>query len=201
MAGGSADAVVILGKAQGRKRENRQLRARAVAAALLWHASSEPRPALAMVARDVADGLTDAERVKRCLAEFDVPPEAVVTRTWSNCTILEVRALRVLARAHGWGRLTVLTHPYHRARAQVLFDEVFGAGVARVLAVAPDLQVGEGVSPALLARARAEIAGSMPRGFDLLRETLVEWALSGLHRIDPRGRFERALATRIRPAS
>lgn len=191
-------AIVILGKAQGRKSENRQLLARVSAAALLWHAAEPPRPSVVMVARDEVDGVPDVDRAAAVLQGLGVPSEFVLTRPWSNCTLIEVRAVRVLARARGWRTLTLLTHPYHRARAQRLLDEVLPG--SSVEAVAPGFAGGSDPSADLRSVVDQRIAASMPRGLDLARELLVESILSALHVVDPRGRIERGLARRVRSA-
>jgi len=187
---------VVLGKARGRKKASLQFFARVSVASLLWHAAGEPRPIIAIVTRDAPEGVPDALRAKDKLVALGVREESILARPWSNCTLLEARAVAVLARAHDLGELTVLTHPYHRRRAQRFFDEVG----PNALVVAVDA----GLVAALPASAqreavRARVARSMPAGLDLLRERSVEAILSALHRVDPRGRIERWLAQRVRP--
>ncbi len=198
---GARPGIVILGKARGRKKESLQLLARAGVAALLWHRAPAPRPLTLIVSRDAPEATPDAFRAAARLRELGVPADFVVARAWSNCTLIEARAVRVLARVHGLGALTVLTHPYHAERAQKIFDEVLVD--ARVTAVKPSLVRGlADVSTAHDApRVLRDVEGSMPRGFDLMREQLVESVLSGLHRVDSRGCVERLLAARARPAA
>lgn len=188
--------IVILGKARGRKKESLQFFARVSVASLLWHAASEPRPIIIVVTRDAPEGVPDAHRAKGRLVALGIPEESVVARSWSNCTLLEARAVRVLVRAHDLGELTVLTHPYHRRRAQRFFDEVVPS--ARVVAVEPGFVEKLPASPRR-DEASAHVARSMPTGVDLRREQVVEAMLSALHEVDPRGRVERWLAGRVRP--
>ncbi len=194
--GSERPAIVVLGKARGRRRESLQLLARTAVAAALWHAAVAPKPVVAVGARDAPGGVPDAQRVARRLAELGVPSERILARSWSNCTLLEARAVRVLARAHGLGGVTVVTHPYHRARAQRLFAEVLGD--VEVRAVEPALV--RALPPRACARDLEEqVAASMPGGLDLAREQVIEFVLGVLHRIDPRGRVERGLAPLVRP--
>lgn len=190
------DGIVVLGKARGRKAESLQLLARTAVAAALWHEAREPRPAVLVVTRDAPEAMPDAYRVARRLEELGVPRERILARAWSNCTMIEARAVRVLARAHGLGRLTVLTHPYHRPRAEQIFREVVSE--VDFLEVEPSLFDACSVPPDL-AFVPAEVKRSMPRGVDLLRERLIEAVLSVLHVVDPRGRIERGLAAWVRP--
>lgn len=188
-------AIVILGKARGRKPESTQLLARAAAATALWHVARE-RPFVLMVARDAPDGTPDAARVAARLEALGVPRERILARAWSNCTMIEARAVRVLVRRYGLAPVTVITHPYHRRRAERLFREVLPD--VRVVALRPSVIRALAVPPQLDFVVN-EVAGSMPRGFDLARETLVEAVLSALHRVDRRGKFERWLADQVRP--
>ena len=196
------EGIVILGKARGRRPESDQLLARAAVAAQLWHTAPEPRPYLLIVTRDQPGERPDALRIASLLADdYEIPVQSILARIWSNCTILETRAVRVLTRAHGISRLRILTHPYHAKRAQILFHEVLPD--ARVVPIDPaateTLLETKGVPSEALGRDLRNIARSMPRGFDLRRERTIEWLLTKLHAIDPRGVFERSLAGYIRP--
>lgn len=151
-----------------------------------------------IVARDAPDPIPDVQKVARRLEALGVPPDRILARAWSNCTVVEARAVRVLARAHGLSDLTILTHPYHRRRAAKIFAEVLAE--ARVVAVEPSL-LGRRDLPAHLGSVPDAVRHSMPAGVDLLREHLVEAALSTLHAVDPRGRIERWLAVRVRPGA
>jgi uncharacterized SAM-binding protein YcdF (DUF218 family) len=186
---------VILGKIRRWRGESLQLMARTAVAAALWHATEEPRPLVLMVASDAPDVPPDADRVAARLASLGVPSASIRTRRWSNCTLLEARSVRVLARREGLESFTVLTHPYHRPRAQRIFGEVLSR--AEVRAVEPRMarDLARRAGPGDLV---GEVAASMPGRFDAFRETIVEWILRGLHRIDPRGRIERSLVRLLR---
>lgn len=151
-----------------------------------------------IVARDAPDPIPDAQKAARRLEALGVPRDRILARAWSSCTVVEARAVRVLARAHGLGDLTILTHPYHRPRAARIFAEVLSD--ARVVAVEPPLLARREL-PAELRSVPDAVRRSMPLGADLLRERLVEAVLWTLHTVDPRGRIERWLAARVRPGA
>ncbi len=151
-----------------------------------------------VVARDAPDPIPDAQKAARRLEALGVPRDRILARAWSSCTVVEARAVRVLARAHGLGDLTILTHPYHRPRAARIFGEVLAE--ARVVAVEPPLLAPRELPPELRC-VSDELRCSMPHGTDLLRERLVEALLFALHAADPRGRVERWLAARLRPGA
>ena len=162
-AGRGRAAILILGKRQGSKPENRQLRARASLAAALF----------------------------RCV---------IVLRARSNCTLIELRAAGVMTRAHRLGQLTAITHPYHSARSRRLLSAVYPP--AEVLTVRPsavrELEIPRSHS-SLFSGLGELIDASMMRGLDLARERSIEWLLTHIHHFDPRGRFERRLASALRP--
>jgi hypothetical protein len=112
--------------------------------------------------------------------------------------VVEVRAVRVLRRAHGLDRLLVITHGYHARRTRAYFDEI-GLDVDIVLPTRQSLVGLPGTLPARLHdRCGAALTRAEPSAADLGRERLIELVLSALHRVDRRGRVERWLAARLR---
>lgn len=199
-------AILIMGKRQGTKKENKQLWGRVAMAALLWHSAPIPRPYLVFVASDVhGPHLTpDAEVVKRMLLEqFHIPADFVITRQRTNCTLLEVRSMKAIKRAYHISHVFALTHLYHAARAQRYLNEVLHED-ASVIPVHPEILVEINISPDitdLYPELHRLIADSQPGRWDNLREYGVEWLLSLAHTIDRRGHFERRLARLLRPGS
>ena len=121
------DAIAIMGKAEAAAPATRQLAARTGVAAALWHAAPEPKPTILYVATDVhaAEGQPDIRVVRQALTQrYGVAEECLLIRPWSNCTLIEVRGVRVLCRAHGLRRVVALTHPYHVRRVARYFSEV-----------------------------------------------------------------------------
>jgi uncharacterized SAM-binding protein YcdF (DUF218 family) len=196
-------AIFILGKRQGTKKENKELWGRVAMAAALWHSAPQPKPYIAFMASDVHGPLhtPDAEVVKSMLVEeFEIPPDFLILRQRTHCTLLEVRAARTLHRAYGLAQIFALTHLYHAPRAQRYFNEVL-PNVA-VIPVHPDI-LAEIAFPEeyddLLPELETMIQKSMPSRLNNLREHIVEWLLSTAHIVDSRGRFERWLAKVLRP--
>ncbi|RMF02111.1 MAG: hypothetical protein D6768_09055 [Chloroflexi bacterium] len=197
--------LVIMGKRQGTKKENRQLWGRTALAAALWHSAPQPKPVVIFVASDIhgPQRTPDADAVKQMLIQkFEIPSDFVVTRKKTNCTLLEVRAVQAIRRAYGLEQIFAVTHLYHAARSQRYFDEVI-AGAA-VIPVHPDI-LAEIAFPTdlqnLLDEIQQLVAESMPGKLDNLREYLVERFLGWAHAADPRGRFERRLAKVLRPGA
>lgn len=198
-------ALLIMGKRQGTKKENKQLWGRAAMAAALWYSAPPPKPYLIFVASDVhGPKLTpDAQVVRKLLIErFQIPADFVIIRQLTNCTLLEVRMARVLRRVHGLAHIFALTHLYHAARAQRYLNEVLSdASVIPVhLDILDEIQFPL-ESTALWLDIRALIKESQPGRLDNLREYLVEWLLNQAHTLDRRGRFERRLARWLRPGA
>src|SRR5262245_35273803 len=84
--------ILIMGKRQGTKRENKQLLGRVAMAAALWYSAPQPKPYLVFVASDVhgPNRTPDAEVVKYLLIqEFEIPADFVILRQKTNCTLLE----------------------------------------------------------------------------------------------------------------
>lgn len=199
-------AILIMGKRQGTKKENKQLWGRVAMAVLLWYSAPVPRPYVVFVASDVhGPRLTpDAEIVKRMLIEqFHIPADFVITRQRTNCTLLEVRSMKAIKRAYHISHVFALTHLYHAARAQRYLNEVLH-GDASVIPVHPEI-LAEINIPDEIADLYPElqrlIATSQPGRWDNLREHGVEWLLNLAHTLDRRGRFERHLARLLRPGS
>jgi hypothetical protein len=195
--------ILIMGKRQGTKKENKQLWGRAALAAALWYSAPQPKPYLMFVAADVhGPGRTpDATAVKNVLVQrFEIPADYVILRPKSNCTLLEVRATRVLSRSFGLANIFAVTHLYHATRAQRYMNEVLRD--TSVIPVHPDI-LDELVVPAevedLFADIRSIVHNSTPGRLDLVREQLIEWALGLAHTVDPVGRLERTLAKILRP--
>ena len=198
-------AILIMGKRQGTKKENRQLKARAGLAAALWYGAPDPKPYLVFVASDVHGParMPDAQVVKSMLVEqFGISADFVMLRPVSNCTLIEVRAMRVLAKIYGLTHIFAVTHLYHAPRAQRYLNEVLPN--AFVIPVHAEI-LGEITLPPdyddLLAEVKTLIAASQPSFLDLLREYGVECLLGLAHTLDRRGRFERRLARLLRPTA
>jgi uncharacterized SAM-binding protein YcdF (DUF218 family) len=197
--------ILIMGKRQGTKKENNQLWGRTALAAALWHSAPHPKPYLIFVASDVhgPQRTPDADAVKSMLINsLEIPPDCIITRQKSNCTLLEVRSVQVIAKKYGLSRLFSITHLYAAPRSQRYFNEVMEQ--ASVIPVHPDI-LDEITFPLelidLLEKIRGKITDSMPAKHDLLREHLIEWLLGIAHTIDHRGKFERSLAKILRPGA
>ncbi len=199
-------AILIMGKRQGTKKENKQLWGRVAMAALLWYSAPVPRPYVVFVASDVhGPQLTpDAQVVKRMLVEqFRLPADFVITRQRTNCTLLEVRSMKAIKRAYHISHVFALTHLYHAARAQRYLNEVLH-GDASVIPVHPEIlaEINVPVEVAdLYPELHRLITASQPGRWDNLREYGVEWLLNLAHTLDRRGHFERRLARLLRPDS
>ncbi|GAB4440190.1 MAG: hypothetical protein Kow0031_22110 [Anaerolineae bacterium] len=197
--------ILIMGKRQGTKKENKQLWGRAALAAALWYSAPHPKPYLLFVAADVhgPQHTPDAEAVKRLLMQkFHIPGDYIITRQKSNCTLLEVRMAQAIARAQNLATIFAVTHLYHAPRSQKYFDEVMAN--ASVIPAHPDI-LNEITFPLenldLLEEIKKMVRASMPHQPDLSREYAVEWLLTLAHKIDPKGRLERRLAKLLRPAT
>lgn len=195
-------AILVVSKRQGTKPENLQLHARVALAAALWHSRRDPRLPIFHVAADTHGPrrIHDGVVVRALLADrYRVPAAAIHLRRWSLCTVVEVRAMRVLARRHRLGRILAVTHGYHAPRVASYLAEA-GLPATVVAADASALGVLEAPpgSADLWAEIRRVLDRARPRGLDLARERAVEAALTALHRLDPRGRVERWLARRLR---
>lgn len=186
------DAIAVLGKSQGTKRDNKQLEARVGLAAALWHDAPPPKPIVLYVAAH------DVPTVEALLTgRYGVPPERIVTRWASNCTFVEVRELRDAGRPHGVDRIVGITHPYHAPRTERYLREVLPH--ASVLAVRPEALAGLALPDTAAFAALPElIRASQPGPLDAARERLVEATLRAIHALDPGGRTERALANLVR---
>jgi len=199
----SDSAIHIVAKRQGSKRENRQLVARVAMAAALWHYAPNPKPWVTYVASDVhgPDCAPDSELVRSLLTgRFEVPPACQLLRSKANCTFLEVRWVRALARARGFRRIVALTHSYHVARAQRYFDEALpGVTVLPVDLRGLALTFRSPGQPKFYREIPLLVRQAQPGLPDLLRELVVEGLLRGLHALDPRGGLERRMADRVRP--
>ena len=195
--------LLIMGKRQGTKKENKQLRGRAAMAAALWYSAPQPKPYIIFVASDIhgPSRVPDADLVKYLLVqEFGIPSDFVILRRKTNCTLLEVRAARAICRAYRLSHIFAITHLYHAPRTQGYINEVLVE--ASVIPVHPAI-LGEIAFPAeaqeLLAELQRFIENSLPTRLDAIREQVIEWFLSRAHRLDRRGRFERQLAKILRP--
>ena len=195
--------ILIMGKRQVTKKENTQLWGRAAMAAALWHSAPQPKPYLLFVAFDThgPHHIPDAEVVKSLLIKkFGVPADFIILREKTNCTLLEVRAARVLSRVYGLSNIFAVTHLYHAPRTQRYINEVLLN--APVIPVHPDV-LDEIAFPDdaddLLNEIQTLIADSLPTRLDLIREHIIEWLLNHAHSLDSRGRIERRLARILRP--
>ena len=176
---------------------------RVALAAALWYSAPNPKPYLIFVACDLhRPKLTpDAQVVKTMLLErFHIPADYLIIRQMTNCTLLEVRAARVLRRVYHLAHIFARTHLYHAARSQRYFDEVLPD--ASVIPVHPDI-LDEIQFPlevtALWLDMRALVKESQPGRLDMIREQIIEWLLNQAHTLDRRGRYERWLARLVRP--
>ena len=198
-------AILVMGKRQGTKKENKQLWGRVALAAALWYSAPEPKPYLLYVASDVhgPDRTPDARLVKTMLSQsFGISADFVMLRPVSNCTLIEVRAARALSRIYRLSHIFALTHLYHAPRAQRYFDEILPT--AAVIPVHPAILAEINFPPEydrLLPEIQALVQASQPHRLDLWREQVIEMALNLAHTIDRRGRFERWLARLLRPRS
>ncbi len=199
-------AILIMGKRKrGRSGEHKQLQGRVAMAAALWHSAPDPKPYMVFVAADVhgADKTPDGELVRSLLLQrFDIPADYLILRFHSNCTIIEVRAIRAIARSYNLTHVFLLTHLYHAARTQKYADEVLPN--ASVIPVHPDI-LNEITFPVMYEDLLPDIQNlidvSQPSRFDSFREAVVEWILTQIHRFDSRGRLEQTLANRLRPSA
>jgi hypothetical protein len=198
-------AIMIMGKRQGTKKENKQLRGRVAMAAALWHSAPLPKPYIIFVASDVHGParMPDAQVVKTLLTEkFEIPVDYLILRQRAHCTLLEVRTAQALSRIYGLTHLFPVTHLYHAPRAQRYFNETrLKAGVIP----AHPAVLAEIAFPAAYAdlwpQLAALVSASQPGGFDLLREHFIEGLLGLAHTFDRHGHFERRLAKLLRPTA
>lgn len=194
-------AIMMMGKRQGTKQENLQLHGRIAMAAALWYAAPQPKPYLMFTAFDHSNGVFDADIVKSRLTElYQIPHDYLVLRRKSNCTVIEVRAVRAIQRAYTLAHIFAVTHLYHAARVQRYFDEVLAETVSVLPAhvdIFDEIVVPLGADE-LFADLRATILASQPTRVDNSRELAIEWILSHLHNLDKRGRIERVLANLLR---
>lgn len=199
--------VLIMGKRQGIKRENKQLWGRVALAAALWHSAPYPKPYLMFVSSDIhgPQRRPDADVVKELLVDrFGISADYVILRQKANCTLIEVRAARILKRAYGLSEIISLTHLYHAARTQRYLDEVFKGEDASVIPVHPEILTEityPETAPVPLETLQTHVRDSQPHWLDRLREYGVEWLLGLAHRLDSRGRLERVLAHLLRPGA
>lgn len=197
--------ILIMGKRQGTKKQNKQLWGRTALAGALWHSAPQPKPYIIFVASDVhgPDCTPDADVVKSILIHrLEIPGDFIITRQKTNCTLLEVRAVQAICRSYRLPTIFAITHLYHAPRSQRYFNEVMPN--AFVIPVHPDI-LDEVTFPLemsdLLEKIRALVEDSRPGRIDLIREYLVEWLLGLAHRLDSRGRVERRLAKILRPGA
>jgi len=197
--------ILIMGKRQGTKKENKQLWGRVAMAAALWYSAPQPKPYLLFVAYDShgPQHISDAQVVKSLLIEkFGIPGDFIILREKTNCTLLEVRAVRVLSRVYNLSNIFAVTHLYHAPRVQCYMNEVLPQ--ASVIPVHLDV-LDEIVFPEeaddLLNEIQMLIADSLPTRLDLIREHGIEWLLNQAHTLDSRGRIERRLAKILRPSA
>ena len=198
-------AILIMGKRQGTKKENKQLWGRVGLAVALWYSAPEPKPYLLFVASDVHGPARtpDAQVVKRMLVEdFGISADFVMLRPVSNCTLIEARATRAISRSYKLTHIFAITHLYHAPRAQLYLNEVLPN--ASVIPVHPAILAEIYFPPEqvdLLPEIQVLIEASQPHRLDLIREHIIEILLNLAHKVDPRGRFERRLAKILRPKS
>ena len=197
--------IVIMGKRQGTKKQNKQLWGRTAMAAALWYSAPQPKPHIMFVAADIhgPQRTPDAEMVRAMLTgQFNIPDDYLIMRQKTNCTLLEVRAVQAISRAYQMVDIFAVTHLYHAPRTQRYLDEVLLH--AAVIPVHPDI-LDEITFPLeamdLLDTLTQMVNTSLPGKADLVREHIIETILNGAHSLDPRGRFERRLARILRPGA
>ncbi len=197
--------ILIMGKRQGTKKENKQLWGRTALAAALWHSAPQPKPYVLFVASDIHGPLCtpDAEAVKSLLTtQFEIPADYLILRQKTNCTLLEVRATQAICRAYKLEEIFAVTHLYHAPRSQRYFSEVLL--YASVIPVHPEI-LDEITFPLeiidILENIRTLVEDSMPGKVDVIREYIIEMFLGLAHTVDRRGRFERRLAKILRPGA
>ena len=197
--------ILIMGKRQGTKKENKQLWGRTAMAAALWYSAPQPKPYLIFVASDIhgSKNTPDADAVKSMLIDkFNIPADYQILRQKTNCTLLEVRAVHAISRAYNLADIFAVTHLYHAPRSQQYFYEVLPN--ASIIPVHLDI-LDEITFPLeatdLLEEIKQLVANSMPSKVDLIREYFIEWILSLAHTLDTRGWVERRLAKLIRPGA
>jgi uncharacterized SAM-binding protein YcdF (DUF218 family) len=199
-AGGAA--VVILGKHQGTRSHNLELRGRVALGAAVWHSLRDDSAPVYFLAADTHGParVPDAVLVRRLLAErYHLPPSVVHVRRWSRCTVAEVRGMRALARRRRFDRILVVTHGYHAPRAASYFSEV--RLTAEILPVQPETLARLPLAradEALRARIAEAIGAARIGSLHDVRERVTETLVTTLHRFDRRGRVERWLARRLR---
>lgn len=197
--------ILIMGKRQGTKKENKQLWGRIAMAAALWYSAPQPKPYLIFVASDI-HGLhrtPDGQMVKSMLVEkYAIPADFIIVRRKSNCTLMEVRVARALQRTFSLAKLFAVTHLYHAPRTQRYFNEInLDASVIPAHSEILDEIIFPEQAKDLFNEMRQVIDGSQPRLLDRTREQLIELTLSWAHTLDPRGRLERRLARILRPGT
>lgn len=197
--------ILIMGKRQGTKKENKQLWGRTAMAAALWYSAPQPKPYLIFVASDIhgLQNTPDVDAVKPMLIDmFNIPADYLILRQKTNCTLLEVRAVQAISRAYNLADVFAVTHLYHAPRSQRYFYEVLPS--AAIIPVHLDI-LNEITFPPeatnLLEQIKLLIEISMPGKIDLIREHIIEWILNHAHTLDPKGRIERKLAKLIRPGA
>ena len=197
--------ILIMGKRQGTKRENKQLWGRSAMAAALWYSAPQPKPYILFVASDIHGPRhrPDADLVKSLLVhDYGISADYIILRTLSNCTLIEVRAARVLGRVYNLSRIFSITHLYHAPRTQRYLNEVLPD--ASVIPAHPDIMDELNLTtlePDLVTELRRVVSDSLPNRTDLTREQIIEWFLTWGHRFDARGRLERRLARLLRPGA
>ena len=198
-------AILIMAKRQAGRVQNKPLLGRIALAAALWHHTPDPKPLILYVASDShgQPQVADAQIVRSLLTEgLGIPVDSLLLREKSNCTLVEVRMVRVLARTHGFDRILAVTHPYHARRAQQYFEEVLPdvcvvpVSVESLTRLSPPRQPSD-----LLHQLRPMIEISQPGRWQSVREHIVEGLLNRIHPLDPRGRLERRLARILRKAA
>jgi len=200
--GCGASAVVILGKHQGTRPHNLELRGRVALGAAVWHGLSDPTAPVYFLAADThgPTGVRDGTLVRSLLTErYQVPGDVVHVRRWSLCTLAEVRGIRALSRRRGFERVVAVTHGYHARRVAKYLGEVALRG--EVLSVDPETlaRLPVPAAGAELWQMIAEAVTAARIGFGHhVRERATEAGLTVLHRLDRRGRIERWLAKRAR---
>lgn len=159
-------AVIVLGKELRLRPDQarRELAGRAAAAALLHHQLGIPVLTVEGELRGASE--PGSRMMQRLLTDLGVPPGAVVARSTSHATLIEVMTVRVCLRAMRVASAVAVTSAYHVQRAQRYFDSARRPTDVPVEVMAPET-----------------IAASAEAGRDgspLVRRALDTIAVSGL---------------------
>jgi uncharacterized SAM-binding protein YcdF (DUF218 family) len=163
--------VQVLGK-ELRRDPNRalvELRARTAAATVCLRMGAEAVVSLEAPLRGQV--MAGSEIVRLNLEQLGVRPEQMILDTLTRSTREEALVGARIAHERGWRRLLVITSSYHVPRARRCFEDVMGSGAVAV-------HTPEAMLQHAIALEREWIIEGSPENMDMLRECVVEAALS-----------------------